>query len=247
VFYHATFQEYFAALAVDDWDYFLPRNHVNFPVVGKEYRIFEPQWKQVILLWFGRGDVVDEEKEEFINKLVNFDDGCGEAKFEDSDRGLYEYRAYFVAASGIVEFRECGRRDEIIGQLFAWKNTYFTPSLGEQAARTLIEIGVKSIKLVKIFGGFESPLYSITNYNEAVGLKYLLWLITSKVDYLDFFADYNEYFLMEYPRDIAIKKIILKWINAIDFVQQSSNFEIRRSETRIIQDFKILYSYLSNQ
>ncbi len=28
-FYHATFQEYFAALAVEDWDYFLPRNHVR--------------------------------------------------------------------------------------------------------------------------------------------------------------------------------------------------------------------------
>ena len=26
-FYHPTFQEYFAALAVDDWGYFLPRNH----------------------------------------------------------------------------------------------------------------------------------------------------------------------------------------------------------------------------
>ena len=55
-FYHATFQEYFAALAVDDWDYFLPRNHVDFPVVGKEYRIFEVQWKQVILLWLGLED-----------------------------------------------------------------------------------------------------------------------------------------------------------------------------------------------
>ena len=47
-FYHATFQEYFAALAVDDWDYFLPRNHVDFPVVGKEYRIFEAQWKPLV-------------------------------------------------------------------------------------------------------------------------------------------------------------------------------------------------------
>ena len=36
VFYHATFQEYFAALAVEYRDYFLPRNHVNFPVAGKD-------------------------------------------------------------------------------------------------------------------------------------------------------------------------------------------------------------------
>ncbi len=31
-FYHATFQEYFAALAVEDWDYFLPKDHVDKPV-----------------------------------------------------------------------------------------------------------------------------------------------------------------------------------------------------------------------
>ncbi|SKB13715.1 PBS lyase HEAT domain protein repeat-containing protein (fragment) [Planktothrix sp. PCC 11201] len=94
VFYHATFQEYFAALAVDDWDYFLPRNHVNFPVAGKEYRIFEPQWKQVILLWLGR-DIADEEKEGFIEKLVNFDDGC---------ENFYWKQAYLLAEAGIEEF-----------------------------------------------------------------------------------------------------------------------------------------------
>jgi energy-coupling factor transporter ATP-binding protein EcfA2 len=113
-FYHTTFQEYFAALAVDDWDYFLPRNHVNFPVAGKEYRIFEPQWKQVILLWLGRGDVADEEKEGFIEKLVNFDDGCGEWNFEKVDRGFYEYRAYFLAAAGIGESKSCSIADVIV-------------------------------------------------------------------------------------------------------------------------------------
>ncbi|HEY9863628.1 MAG TPA: NACHT domain-containing protein [Candidatus Obscuribacterales bacterium] len=61
-FFHPTFQEYFAALAIKDWDYFLPRNHVNCPVEGKEYRIFQPQWKQVILLWLGRDDVEEEEE-----------------------------------------------------------------------------------------------------------------------------------------------------------------------------------------
>ncbi|UWU47788.1 NACHT domain-containing protein [Limnospira platensis C1] len=65
-FYHATFQEYFAALAVADWDYFLPKDHCDRPVEGKRYRIFEPQWKQVILLWLGREDIGDEKKEEFI-------------------------------------------------------------------------------------------------------------------------------------------------------------------------------------
>ncbi len=30
---------------------------------GEAYRIFEPQWKQVILLWLGREDVKDKDKE----------------------------------------------------------------------------------------------------------------------------------------------------------------------------------------
>jgi flagellar biosynthesis GTPase FlhF len=121
-FYHATFQEYFAALAVDDWDYFLPRNHVNVPVEekGKKYRIFEPQWRQVILLWLGIGDVKAEEKEGFIEKLVNFEDGCGEWNFEKVDRGFYEYRAYFLAAAGINQFKGCTKSEVIVKQIVRW-------------------------------------------------------------------------------------------------------------------------------
>jgi hypothetical protein len=127
-FYHATFQEYFAALAVDDWDYFLPRNHVDFPVVGKEYRIFEAQWKQVILLWLGLEGVADEEKEGFIEKLVNFDDGCGE---------FYKYRAYLIAAAGIPEYRDCALTQKIIGTVFGWSSSF--SSLAEVAKATLLE------------------------------------------------------------------------------------------------------------
>jgi predicted NACHT family NTPase len=87
-FFHASFEEYFAALAIDDWDYFVPRDHVNKPIEGKQYRIFEPQWKEVILLWLGREDVKKEEKEKFINALVEFEDNC---------RAFYWYRAYFLA------------------------------------------------------------------------------------------------------------------------------------------------------
>jgi energy-coupling factor transporter ATP-binding protein EcfA2 len=115
-FYHGTFQEYFAALAVEDWDYFLPRNHVIFPVVGKEYRIFAAQWKQVILLWLGREDVGKEEKEGFIKALVEFDDGCGY---------VYKLRAYFLAAAGIAEFKACSLADEIVRQIVKVGFGYF--------------------------------------------------------------------------------------------------------------------------
>ncbi|HLO86068.1 MAG TPA: NACHT domain-containing protein [Nostocaceae cyanobacterium] len=102
-FYHPTFQEYFAALAIDDWDSFLPREHIDKPVEDKDnpgqykcYRIFEPQWKEVILLWLGRKDNnIEAQKNDFINKLISFNDNCGD---------FYKYRASFLAAAGISEF-----------------------------------------------------------------------------------------------------------------------------------------------
>ncbi|QJB25872.1 HEAT repeat domain-containing protein [Limnospira fusiformis] len=119
-FYHATFQEYFAALAVEDWDYFLPKDHCDRPVEGKRYRIFEPQWKQVILLWLGREDVGEDEKEGFIRGLVEFKDGCGEWNFEKVDREFYEYQAYFLAAAGINEFKACSLAAGIVRQVVKW-------------------------------------------------------------------------------------------------------------------------------
>jgi GTPase SAR1 family protein len=95
-FYNASFQEYFAALAVKDWDYFLPRDHVDCPVEGKRYRIFEPQWKQVILFWLGREDVADEEKEMFIRALVEFKGGVRDFY---GFQALDEYTRRLVAES----------------------------------------------------------------------------------------------------------------------------------------------------
>ncbi|MDY7051544.1 HEAT repeat domain-containing protein, partial [Limnospira fusiformis] len=110
-FYHATFQEYFAALAVEDWDYFLPKDHCDRPVEGKRYRIFEKQWKQVILCWLGRWDVEDEEKEAFIRGLVEFQGGV---------RNFYEAQPYFLAAAGINEFKDCSLATEIVQQVVNW-------------------------------------------------------------------------------------------------------------------------------
>ena len=104
----------------------MPREHCDRPVPGKRYRIFDPLWKQTILLWLGRKDVSRERKEEFIEKLIEFEDGCGEWKNrERCDRGFYEYRAYFLAAAGIAEFKESDRADETIGQILRWGFGYF--------------------------------------------------------------------------------------------------------------------------
>jgi HEAT repeat protein/energy-coupling factor transporter ATP-binding protein EcfA2/predicted DNA-binding protein (UPF0251 family) len=105
-FYHPTFQEYFAALAVDDWGYFL--HHVpDNPSLGT-YRIFEKQWKQVILLWLGRNDLHDWKKDEFIKQLVNFNDGCG---------NVYSLHSYWLAVAGIAEFKKCTLANVIIEEI----------------------------------------------------------------------------------------------------------------------------------
>ena len=125
-FYHATFEEYFASLAVNDWGFFLPRKHRNLPVKeDKEYktsyRIFEPQWKQVFLLWLGREDgelgqgselKLRKQKEALIEALTHFRDGC---------RGFYADRAFLLAAAGIAEFKNYTQSDAIVNRLVQWQ------------------------------------------------------------------------------------------------------------------------------
>jgi hypothetical protein len=62
--------------------------------------------------------VPDKQKEEFIQALVKFQDGC---------RNFYWYRAYFLATAGIAEFRDCNHNlaNEIIEQIVRWSFGYF--------------------------------------------------------------------------------------------------------------------------
>ncbi|MBU7584444.1 MAG: HEAT repeat domain-containing protein [Nostoc sp. TH1S01] len=119
-FFHTSFQEFFAAQVIEDWDFFLPRKHKNKPVKNKKYRIFEPQWKQTILFWLGRADnKLRKQKQQFMNALVNFKDGCGKCPLFIG-KSFYEYRAYFLAAEGIAEFRDYSRSDEILEKIIIW-------------------------------------------------------------------------------------------------------------------------------
>ena len=125
-FFHPTFEEYFAATAIEDWYFFLPRQHQDKPVAEK-YRIFEPQWKEVILLWLGRDEeMINKQKEEFINALVNFEDGCGQWDWENIGKGFYEYRAYFLTALGINEFKSHPITKKIVNQLVHLGFGYFS-------------------------------------------------------------------------------------------------------------------------
>ncbi|MDJ1173354.1 HEAT repeat domain-containing protein [Roseofilum capinflatum] len=119
-FFHLTFQEYFAACAVADGHFFLPSDHSPEQPSSQPYRIFESRWREVILLWLGRKDVEDEKKEEFIKALVNFEDGCYQ---------LYWYRAYFLAAVGISEFKTCYLKDNILSKVIHFAFGAFNPEI----------------------------------------------------------------------------------------------------------------------
>lgn len=138
-FFHPTFQEYFAATVINDWDFFL--NHIsdNPKDTKASYRIFEPQWKEVILLWLGRKDLQHHKKEKFIKALVEFQDKCSE---------LYQEQALFLAASGLAEFSKCSLVPKILLEItfsgfgiFDSKNKKWTtfPTVAEEAKAALRE------------------------------------------------------------------------------------------------------------
>ncbi|MEG3958899.1 HEAT repeat domain-containing protein, partial [Microcoleus sp. herbarium2] len=134
-FYHPTFQEYFAACEIEDWHFFL--NHVPQNPQQGIYRIFERQWKEVMLLWMGRKDVDREEKEAFIKALVEFDDGCNY---------FYGFRAYFLAGVLIDEFKDCALADAIVAQIVQWGFGYFNLKKQERCGFLApIEEGAKAI------------------------------------------------------------------------------------------------------
>ena len=145
-FYHPTFQEYFAATAIDDWHFFLKHIPKN-PSQGN-YRIFEPQWKEVILLWLGLPEkkVATVQKEAFIEALIEFDDGCGEWLNQVGvDKGFYEYRAYFLAAAGIAEFGDCSRADKIVKQIVQWGFGYLDEKQRQQKFPSPIALGTTAL------------------------------------------------------------------------------------------------------
>ncbi len=97
-----------------DWQYFF--NHDRSNLNQGTYRIFEPEWKAEILHWFSQKDVDKQQKEDFIQALIDFDDGCGD---------FYRYRAYFLAAEALSQFPECSLGDAIVEQLLKWSYAYF--------------------------------------------------------------------------------------------------------------------------
>ncbi|MEB3120803.1 MAG: HEAT repeat domain-containing protein [Snowella sp.] len=179
-FFHSTFQEFFAACWVEDWDFFLPRDHVDRPVGGKVYRIFEAKWKGVILFWLGRTEVNNVEKEDFIHALINFNDGCGRWHLSKVDRGFYGYQTYYLAAAGIVDLKTCLSLDEIV-------NTIVTICFGRfnretEEMTTFLDPIKKSARKVlpetdrsKAITGLINVIQSSTNFNQQYSCMEAAW------------------------------------------------------------------------
>ncbi|TAE59896.1 MAG: NACHT domain-containing protein [Nostocales cyanobacterium] len=111
-FFHPNFQEYFAALVIDDWRYFL--NHVSDNPDEGIYRVFEAKWKEVILLWFGNkygGKAYQDQKEEFIKALFDFQDNCD---------NFYWYQSIILASHIITEYKECSLAEAIVWLISSW-------------------------------------------------------------------------------------------------------------------------------
>ncbi|MDF0556499.1 HEAT repeat domain-containing protein [Kamptonema sp. UHCC 0994] len=78
-----------------------------------------------MLLWVGREDEkLKPQKEGFIKALVEFEDDCGEWK-AGKVKGVYKYRAYFLAAVLMAEFKDCSLSNAIVDQIVMWSSVYF--------------------------------------------------------------------------------------------------------------------------
>ncbi|MGL4497613.1 MAG: NACHT domain-containing protein [Planktothrix sp.] len=143
-FFHPTFQEYFAALAIgEDWTYFL--NHTPEDPSQGTYRIFEPQWKEVFLLWMGlKSDESssvsnEEQKENFIEALLQFKT---QIKF-------YRLIVYLIACQGIAELRESRFTTDIVETLVAFGFGSPTKNMGEWINKNTSELINKNASELK--------------------------------------------------------------------------------------------------
>ncbi|GCL36423.1 putative signal transduction protein with Nacht domain protein [Sphaerospermopsis reniformis] len=132
-FFHPNFQEYFAALVINDWHYFLNHNNAQpnpFIQCNNQdcvYRIFEDKWKEVILLWIGRQDILPKIKDEFMLEMSKFEDGCN---FEGVCTNIWEYNLFPIAKDCLQEFTDsylnkvvCEDEDEVVREFDkVWKS-----------------------------------------------------------------------------------------------------------------------------
>ncbi len=140
-FYHASFQEYFAALAIPSWKFFL--HHDIYNLENGIYRVFQTQWIETIILWFGNqlksGNI--DIASDFIYALSNFDDLINPER-------IYSYRAHFIATICVAEIGLCELSETIIEKTVEIYLSYFSANIHEAAKDSLKQTNLYLVKLI---------------------------------------------------------------------------------------------------
>ncbi|NEZ63550.1 NACHT domain-containing protein [Leptolyngbyaceae cyanobacterium CCMR0082] len=134
-FLHGTFRDYFAAQAIEEWQYFTTPKDAQLPMVL-------PNWQPVILLWLGRSDIENADKTALINALLDFQDNCG---------GFFEHRTWLLAGRALGEYSEFPKAYGIIQQLITWRfnlTRKISPILIEAAKAALAESDLSQVTQV---------------------------------------------------------------------------------------------------
>ncbi|TYQ26439.1 NACHT domain-containing protein [Pseudanabaena sp. UWO311] len=122
-FYHPSFQEYFAALAINEHSFFLENKPDD--VISGCYKIFESKWLEVALFWIGTYSKARDEK----NKLI-----CELAEFKENNYCFIQFRKYFygyqsiaLAARLMAEYIGCSQDDinNVMWQLCQYSFGFF--------------------------------------------------------------------------------------------------------------------------
>lgn len=131
-FFDRSFRDYFTALAIPDWHFF-------FHVPSLNYRVLEPQWRAVITFWLGRDDIPLSERQDFLEALLNFQDGC-------SPENFYGLRTLQVAAIALAELRDCAQSNRVLSILVDFlTQTHLPPSLFGLAQELLKQADTKAL------------------------------------------------------------------------------------------------------
>jgi len=111
-FLHPSFQEYFAALAIESFDFFFL--HHPEEINKGTYKIFHKKWQEVIEYWFCRSDIPQKTKITSLNNLLNFKDSCKPFYFY--------YHAYFVAFKimTLCNLDDLNLQDKVFKKLISW-------------------------------------------------------------------------------------------------------------------------------
>ncbi len=106
-FFHATFQEYFAALAINEHSFFLENKPNN--VISGCYQIFESKWLEIALFWIGIDSKESKEKDKLIDELAEFEENnyC----FVQFGKYFYGYQSIALAARLMAEYIDCSEEN----------------------------------------------------------------------------------------------------------------------------------------